>query len=193
DNLFAFNTDKTVVAMQQTLPYLETIKIRRALPSKVRIEVTSATEAYAISSVSGWVLLSESLRILRIAPEEPAELPHIIGIEALTPVLGTALQVEDADKLAALCKLQAELRVQELLPVTEINMSDTLNLSFVYAGRIRVILGTINDLSDKIDWAKYLVTPSGAQSLAETERGTLDVSGRNKEGRIEGVWRAGAL
>ncbi|MEG1011718.1 MAG: FtsQ-type POTRA domain-containing protein [Ruthenibacterium sp.] len=193
DNLFAFNTDKTIAAMQQKLPYLETIKIRRALPSKVRIDVTSATDAYSVGSASGWVLLSESLRILRIVPEEPAELAHIIGIEALNPVPGTPLQIENTDKLDALRKLQGELQTQELLPVTEINVTDTLNLSFVYAGRIRILLGTVNELGDKIDWAKYMVTPSGTQSLAETERGTLDVSSRNDEGRIQAIWSAGAI
>ncbi|MEG1744772.1 MAG: hypothetical protein RR215_04220 [Ruthenibacterium sp.] len=122
-----------------------------------------------------------------------AELAHIIGIEALIPVPGTPLQIENTDKLDALRKLQGELQTQELLPVTEINVTDTLNLSFVYAGRIRILLGTVNELGDKIDWAKYMVTPSGTQSLAETERGTLDVSSRNDEGRIQAIWSAGAI
>lgn len=193
DNLLAFRAKTAAEEMQKKLPYLENIVIHRVLPGKIRIEVTQATEAFSVSSVSGWVVLSETLRVLRIDPQPPEGMPQLVGTEALQPVLGMAVELEDSAKFAALQQLLAELHKQELLPVTEVNLTDALNISFVYAGRIRIVIGTQNDLENKIDWAKYLVTPSGEESLPDTERGTLDVSTRDDAGRLKSVWSAGTL
>ncbi|MEG1407285.1 MAG: hypothetical protein RSD23_05445, partial [Ruthenibacterium sp.] len=118
----------------------------------------------------------------------------LLGAETETPVPGQLLQLTDAEKQHALQTVTAEIAKQELAPVSEIDITNTLELSFLYDNRIRVLLGTINELDAKIDWAKYLCVPgTSEQSRAATDRGTLDVSSRNAEGRLKAGWTAGTL
>ena len=61
------------------------------------------------------------------------------------------------------------------------DLTNTLELSFLYQDRIRIVLGTTNDLDYKIKWAWEMVTPGQtSDSLGEEERGTLDVSSRGR-------------
>lgn len=63
------------------------------------------------------------------------------------------------------------------------DLTNTLELSFLYQDRIRIVLGTTNDLDYKIKWAWEMVTPGQtSDSLGEEERGTLDVSSRGEDG-----------
>lgn len=191
DNIFSFTTEQATSSMQAALPYLETIDIERQLPDKITVHVTPAQETYYINSPTGWAILSSSLRVLRISPETPGELAQITGLDAATAEPGQLFTAEDANAVETLQRLLAEAAAQGLVPVTQVDMVDTLNISFVYAGRVRIVVGTTNELADKLDWAKYLLTPENEQSIGEAERGRLDVSTRTTDGYIQGVWRAG--
>lgn len=191
DNIFSFTTEQATSRMQAALPYLESIDIERQLPGKIVVHVTPAQETYYINSPTGWAILSSSLRVLRISPETPGELAQITGLDAATAEPGQLFTAEDANAVETLQRLLAEAAAQGLVPVTQVDMVDTLNISFVYAGRVRIVIGTTNELADKLDWAKYLLTPENEQSIGEAERGRLDVSTRTTDGYIQGVWRAG--
>lgn len=74
------------------------------------------------------------------------------------------------------------------------DLTNTLELSFLYQDRIRIVLGTTNDLDYKIKWAWEMVTPGQtSDSQGEEERGTLDVSSRGEDGLGRARWRAGVL
>lgn len=191
DNIFSFTTEQATSRMQAALPYLEGIDIERQLPGKITVHVTPAQETYYINSPTGWAILSSTLRVLRISPEMPGELAQITGLDAATAEPGQMFTAEDANAVETLQRLLAEAATQGLMPVTQVDVADTLNISFVYAGRVRIVIGTTNELADKLNWAKYLLTPENEQSIGEAERGRLDVSTRTTDGYIQGVWRAG--
>lgn len=191
--LFGFDARKTGESIVHALPYLETASIRRHLPSRVTITVTPAAETYAVNSASGWVALSKSLRVMRISSDAPTGLVLLQGAEADNPVSGDTVAFTDPAQLLALQTLCTQLDAQGIAPVTEIDLTDTLELNFLYDNRIRVELGTTNELDLKLAWAKALIVPGGENSLGETDTGTLDVSTRNEDGRLQGVWRAGKL
>ena len=78
--------------------------------------------------------------------------------------------------------------------VTRIEFADPEEMAFLYQDRIRIVLGTTNDLDYKIKWAWEMVTPGQtSDSLGEEERGTLDVSSRGEDGLGRARWRAGVL
>ena len=56
--------------------------------------------------------------------------------------------------------------------ITRIDVGDIYQMMVVYQGRIRILLGTSNDLETKINAAKKIVE----QELGEDEKGELDVS-----------------
>ncbi len=190
DNMFLFDANESISNMQKILPYLEDVKIVRKLPGTINIEVTQASEMYSMSCISGWAVLSENLRVLSIESTQPEELAYINGISANEPVLGQAVQVEDERQFAVLSDLLSNANTYELLPITNIDLSDILQINFTYDNKIKIILGTSNDMESKIEWAKYLTTPTNEDALGQNSKGVLDVSNRDSAGRLQAIWRA---
>ncbi|WP_367925470.1 cell division protein FtsQ/DivIB [uncultured Ruthenibacterium sp.] len=194
ENLFGFSPEESEKNLLEVLPYLETVTIQRRLPDEVVIQVTAATEYCAVTSDSGWVVCSTSLKVLRIDSQVPAGIVQVDGAIAQSPSPGQPLNLTEPDKLDAVQKVLTKAQEQGLAPINQIDVSDLYEISFLYDGRIRIVLGTVNDLDYKIDWAWRLVTPGETEEgLTESDRGTLDVSSRNEDGRGQAIWRSGSL
>ena len=77
----------------------------------------------------------------------------------------------EEDKLSVLQTVLSKAQAQGLGPISEVDLTNTLELSFLYQDRIRIVLGTTNDLDYKIKWAWEMVTPGQtSDSLGEEER-----------------------
>ena len=136
------------------------------------------------------------MKVLRTAPaedESAAALIQVTGAQAAAPVAGQPLAFTEPDKLTVLQQILAQTQSVGLVPIGQIDLTDILELSFVYDGRIKILLGTANDLAYKVEWAWRLVTPQEETSLPDTAQGTLDVSRRNSEGRGQASWREGVF
>ena len=184
DSMFSVRDEKISQTLTSQLPYIESVNVLRRLPDSVEIQLTAAQEKYYINSISGWVVLSESFKILRVTMEQPQGLVLISGAEADNPVQGEQVVLTDADKQEALESLLASLRSTEFPDVSGINVESVYEMSVQY-GSVRVLVGTVNELDAKLDWAKYLLTDMQVQG---EQSGTLDVSTRNSEGRLTGHW-----
>ncbi len=190
DNMFFFDANEKISNIQKTLPYIENVNITRSLPGTISIEVINAQEMYSVSCLSGWAVLSESLRVLNIVPTQPEQITYIAGISAFEPVAGEALQIEDERQYTVLTDLLNNAQIYKILPITDIDLSDMLQINFTYANRINIVLGTSNDMENKMEWAKYLITPTNEDALGENSKGILDVSNRDNAGRLQAIWRA---
>ena len=193
DNLLRLRPQTVAQELCAKLPYLQSVTVKKKLPATVEIIAEPATETYTLNTASGWAVLGADFKVLRLDAEPTAGLTILFGTSAETPTPGTQLVFTEPEKQEALVKVTKAITGQELTQVTEIDVTNTLEISFLYAGRIRVLLGTVNDLDNKVDYAKYIITPEGSESLPDTARGTLDVSSRTEEGRLQGFWRAGNL
>lgn len=147
-----------------------------------------------MESAAGWAVLSQSYKVLRVDAEAPAGLVRIDGAQADAPAPGQPVKFTEEDKLSVLQTVLSKAQAQGLGPISEVDLTNTLELSFLYQDRIRIVLGTTNDLDYKIKWAWEMVTPGQtSDSLGEEERGTLDVSSRGEDGLGRARWRAGVL
>ena len=192
--MFGFNTAEAQQAIAAALPYLESVEIKRRLPDTVVITATPAVETYTVESAAGWAVLSQSYKVLRVDAEAPAGLVRIDGAQADAPAPGQPVKFTEEDKLSVLQTVLSKAQAQGLGPISEVDLTNTLELSFLYQDRIRIVLGTTNDLDYKIKWAWEMVTPGQtSDSLGEEERGTLDVSSRGEDGLGRARWRAGVL
>ena len=170
------------------------VEIKRRLPDTVVITATPAVETCTVESAAGWAVLSQSYKVLRVDAEAPAGLVRIDGAQADAPAPGQPVKFTEEDKLSVLQTVLSKAQAQGLGPISEVDLTNTLELSFLYQDRIRIVLGTTNDLDYKIKWAWEMVTPGQtSDSLGEEERGTLDVSSRGEDGLGRARWRAGVL
>lgn len=93
ENMFQFSAAQKEKSMVVSLPYLERVEIRRRLPSTLVIRVEPAVETWCAQSDSGWLALSDGLKIMAIGETQPKGLPALLGLDIEAPVAGYYLKL----------------------------------------------------------------------------------------------------
>jgi cell division protein FtsQ len=181
--------------MEQQLPYLETVTIRRKFPGTVVIRVTTAEEAYSLPHGNDFAILSKSLKVLRISEEEPKNLIVLNGLTGLEVQPGSVLQenasaaanseaassanttANTSQNLVLMQKLLAALETSGLEGTSWLDVSDSLDIKMLWDNRLTVLLGAEISLDKKLQYVKAVFTSPENKTISDGEKGTLDVSG----------------
>lgn len=180
ENIFSFSAGEEEARLAQTLPYLESVRIRRRLPDTVVFIVTPAKETYSIPVAEGAAVLSEGLRILRIAAEAPAELCRLEGLTIENAAVGSVFQAPAPEQQALLEELLSALKESGIQGIRQIDLSDSYDLWFTaHDGKVKVLLGTTVKLEYKLETVYKLLT----DDLLPGSEGTLDVTAAPSTGK----------
>lgn len=205
-NLFGFSTQDKTSLLQARFPYLDAVQVDVQLPGTVVIKVRPATERFACMYSGGWVVLSDSLKILRVDVSQPADLSVLTcSLPAdFVPTVGQTLMPQNYNSLLEgdaatpessaqdaaqiLADLMAELESEGLIDgVTAIDVLDLSKISFTYQGRIQVLVGNSNRLDYKVRLAAVAILDPD-KGLSASDKGTLDVSYQQTDGEIRGYF-----
>lgn len=96
DNMFGFSAGAAQEEMQQELPYIEKVEVRRSLPGTVIFRVTPAAEAYCLPWEDGWAVLSDKRKVLRLDGAQPEGLTMLFGVTGVSVVPGQPLAAGEA-------------------------------------------------------------------------------------------------
>ncbi len=176
ENIFSFSIEDAQRAILEKFIYIENVEVRRKLPSTILISVEPAVERYMIEVEQQRYVLSETLKVLRVA-QDGEMFAGIVGLEPQTPVVGENISSTDENRQHMLELLIQELKEVKILEqITEINVTDTLNLEVVYDGRIDIFFGS--DLS--MEYKMQMVAKVLNENIQSNESGSIDasVSGR---------------
>ena len=205
-NLFGFSAEEKTRQLQTQFPYLDAVQVDIQLPGTVVLKVRPATERFACMYSGGWLVLSDSLKILRVELSQPSDLSVLTcSLPAdFTPAVGQVLvpgsynsllegdaatpesSMQDAAQI--LSELTAQLESEGLSDgVTAIDILDLSQMSFTYQGRIRVLLGNDNRLDYKVRLAATAILDPD-KGLSSSDAGTLDVSYQQTDGEIRGYF-----
>ena len=95
-------------------------------------------------------------------------------------------------RMRALETLLGALEEHGLLEdVTRIEYADVEQLAFLYQDRISVLLGTLNELDYKMDYAEYMLLNKEGKGCAETDTGQLDCSHVRTDGTLQAIFAQG--
>ena len=205
----------TAAALEKTFPLLEHIEVERVYPSTVVVRVTPATPVYAMEAPGGWVSLSADLKILSAGTEQP-ELPILYGGDPVSTTPGDQLSylapepaadsaagaaassegepaaAREDGKVQTLETLLDALEARGLLAeVTRVEFADVEQLAFLYQDRISVLLGTLNELDYKLDYAEYMLLNKEGKGCAATDTGKLDCSHLRTDGSLQAIFAQG--
>lgn len=177
DNLFLVGGSRTAQKIYSTLPYVDEVNIRHALPDGLVINVTERTPAAVIQGDEGWWIIDAKGKILeRVSKPEQAGVAEVSGLTALLPAVGTTLAVEDAEslKLESLMDLLYALEQRDILgEVSSIDLTSAAEISMVYDGRLTVKMR----MSDDFMWQTRVLTESLAQGIIQSnETGVVDLT-----------------
>lgn len=206
-SLFGFSTAEKTAQLQTQFPYLDEVQVDVQLPGTVVIKVAPAKEQFACMYSGGWMVLSDSLKILRSDLSQPEGLTLLSCSlpTDFTPVPGQFLALQSYNSLldgvgaatAEAAQPTAQQVLEELLEdleqyqlsdgLTALSVLDLSEISFTYQDRIQVLLGNSTRLEYKVRLAATAILDPD-QGLLATDKGTLDVSYQETDGEIKGYF-----
>ena len=179
DNMFLMNKFDSAENITAALPYVETVQIRRHIPTTLQIDITECHAPAAIRQDGKVWLISDQGKIIDcLDPSSWSQYPQITGITMAEPTVGQLLTVEsDAQAVqGSLFALLYQLEQKGLLAdVQEIHLEDASTLTLRYLDRFDVILPSDADFSYKLEYLIAVV-----QRLEVNETGTIDMTQSDK-------------
>lgn len=142
DNLFQLNLGTVEAQIEEELPYVEDISIRRVLPNAVSVTMTEWDAVACIKIGENNWLMSIAGKLLEMAPQKDQ---HILiqGLNPLLPKAGKQLavsEVEEGEKFASLLELLGVLEAYDVMgKVSVIDLSANTSMTLRYDERFDVI------------------------------------------------------
>ena len=177
-NIFQ-NNKKDIINSIKENKYIDSVNIRRVLPSTIKIEVSERKIKYQIQLIQGYVYISEQGYILEVSSEKKS-VPLLEGYEATEEELlnSNRLASGDLEKLNLVSKIlnaSKDIGIGNL--ITSINFENNNNLIIYLESKLKQIyIGDTSNLSDKMLYVKVMIESEEGHS------GKIFVDGNINEG-----------
>ena len=175
-NIFRINKAEVKAAIEEALPYIKEVEIKRSLPSSLIINVTETKAMAAIPISSGYALIDGESKILEQSLDAKG-LPVLKGAVisgAITP--GTYAEYADENAAELILELITAIDKGGLLSSTDsLDVTKRYDISFVCNGNVKCVIGDSSDLEVKIGMIK-VVLEKNPQSV----KAVIDATDPNK-------------
>lgn len=175
DNLFFLNRIGAVSRMLARLPYIQEATISRVLPNKIIITVKESSAVATVSTETSYWMIDRDCKLMTAVTESEAQgLIHVTGITPVMPGVGDKMEVDAGEepKVEYLSEILLEIEVRGLQSrITDLDITDVSNPTFVFDNRFDVKLGAKTDTI-----LKFGLLLSAVDQLAAGDSGTIDLS-----------------
>lgn len=172
-NLFRFNKNKIEKEIK-TNPYIESVTIKRKIPSKIEISVKERNRNYNVEFLNGYAYINNQGYILEIS-DQKLDLPTIQGISTDVEqiVEGNRLNTEDLEKIETVIQIMNICKNYELdQKVSAIDITNKNNYIIYMNEEKKIInLGDESNLSTKMLYVPTILKEN------EGKEGTIYVNG----------------
>ena len=175
DNLFLMNKNRVASAITDQLHYVETVQIRRKVPTTLELTITECTSPCAVKQdAKVWLISGEGKIVDCVALSQWLSYTQITGITMSDPVVGAQLQVPaDQEHIRQeLINLLGQLETKGMLADTQaIHLEDVSTIYLRYLDRFDVAFRWNADFDYKLEYLKAVV-----ERLEVNETGTIDMT-----------------
>lgn len=183
DNLWRVPVSNIEKRIEQQLPFVASAKIIRKMPGTLSVKITGAKEYAFLKTEFGGVVVDENFKILKTATEKPDGLLNIKGMDILSSNVGDKLGVVIEEKYKLYNEFVTKLENNGFgangnYKITTIDVNDDLNLKFVIDNRLCVIVGSLNNLDNKLIHLKSSMSKIDGQATAK-----IDISSWDKDNK----------
>lgn len=173
ENLFRVNTEEVKKKLQEKFPYVGQVKISRRFPPGIVIDIEEVHPIGAVLDGGDYVMLAADGRLLeRGAVYIPEDVPVVKGLDVSGVPVGEYLDDSQKERMIMLDYLREAVTESGFNEITNVDISDPLNMSITYEDRIIFLLGSEADLSYKLEFIHEVVT----NYLSPDDEGFLDAS-----------------
>ena len=176
ENLILTQKDVIAQRLYDTLPYIDSVTVKKRFPTTLRLVITETAPAAVIATEdeSSWWLMDGKGKILEQIDAATAEnYTRILGLYAVSPQISKPVDVGEGhiSQLNGLLGLLQVLQERGMTSqINSINASSRTELVMVYQGRIQAKLLNNVDFNRKI-----LILEEIVAVLGDEEQGVLDM------------------
>ena len=159
DNLVRMNTALAEEGILKNLIYVDSVRIERCFPNKLRIVLTTADPMAEIYYGGNYYVLSYRERLLAISDNQHHTERLIRGLEVNTETAEVGKLFPDTEdkKVELIHKIVTELDKNKLLKKCRIDVTDPMAITILYDDRISIDFGAGNQIEEKLYAAGVLI------------------------------------
>lgn len=160
----------------QASPYYKVEKVSRLYPDKIEVVVHERRPRAVISYLGGMIVMDEAGYILEVRSElGGVRAPVVTGLLASSFVVGQQVSSSDPMQIRAMQAILEEMIEQECSQLfSEIAIDNVEDIYLMTVEGVKVQLGSIDNLSEKLRWVRATLPKLTEMSLVG---GTLYVAG----------------
>lgn len=177
DNLIFISKDEINEKISTELPYVDSVKIKRHLPSGLELVITKTEAKYAVIQDGYYTLLNKTGKVLESGLEFIGENITLLNMgEIISAEVGANIVAENEkvyDKLLLVSNACEECGIDS---ITSIDLSDIYNIKLLYQGRITLELGETDNANTykKLALGKSAIETQNKEN--EYYRGTINLT-----------------
>lgn len=160
DNMFFLDTKQIAADLKDEYPYLDTVKLRRKLPSTLQIEVSDRTAALSIEQNGKYLILDMSGKVLEKTKSAAKGTAKVTGVPMKGLHVGDTVDEDKYGKAASVMKL-LELTDQYGMKkhIKTIDVEKAYDIRVTYDKRYTILLGALEEsnLEHKIQFLKAIL------------------------------------
>lgn len=160
DNMFFLDTKQIAADLKDKYPYLDTVKLRRKLPSTLQIEVSDRTAALSIEQNGKYLILDMSGKVLEKTKSAAKGTAKVTGVPMKGLHVGDTVDEDKYGKAASVMKL-LELTDQYGMKkhIKTIDVEKAYDVRVTYDKRYTILLGALEEsnLEHKIQFLKAIL------------------------------------
>lgn len=151
-NLFASNTENAKEELEKELPYIFNADIKRKFPSTIVINITETPKVYAIkNSDKTFFLFDQNLKVIeKNANKKPKNTIIVKDVTVSKATVGNKAKFKGKktnSDLLAMTKLINDLKLDEITAISSVDVNTNY---LMYDGRIKIKVGTVENLENKV-------------------------------------------
>jgi hypothetical protein len=194
DNLLRIDREDVAARIMEKYPYIASVEVQRRFPPAVEITLTQSVPDGAVRIGDEVALITAEGKVLeRGKILIPESVPLVIGVtvdgpgepeegeaEEDAPIVRTEpggyLPETESEKLGMLRNLLTAIEETGFTSITNVDLSDRLNIQIIFENRVLLKLGVEADLAYKLQYVRGVLETLAKEEPGQDTRGTLDVS-----------------
>ena len=182
-NLLFINNFSSVSSIYATMPYVESVSLKRAMPNRIILEVTGSEAVACVSFGDDYWLINPNGKLLeKIDAKEARNFIRVESMEPLQPVAGEIMQVSEADqgKDSYLYELLNAFQKRGIAKKIDwVDLADLADPQFGYEERFTVHLNGAEEMA-----LRLTLVESAISQLASGDAGILEVDATTANSRV---------